>query len=74
MLSEGMWYAATRKMRMKRKIATALARDVSEEREKSGSRDPPLDFLAAATTDLFEAVVVLRFLAATALGAEGARS
>jgi hypothetical protein len=67
MLSDGMWYAAIRKMRMKRKIATALASEISEEREKSGSRDPR-DDLAAATTDFFRGVLVLRFLAATSFG------
>src|ERR1700712_2310202 len=73
MLSDGMWYAAIRKMRMKRKIATALASDVSEAREKNGSRGPR-DDLAEATTDRFEGAVVVRFLAATARGGEGARS
>src|SRR6185312_11423720 len=57
---------------MKMKIATALASDVSELREKSGSRGPRGD-LAAATTDRLPAVRVLRFLAATAPGAERAR-
>ena len=34
-------------------------------RVKNGSFLPPLDFLAAATTDFFAGVRVLRFLAAT---------
>ena len=59
-------------MRMKRKIATALASDVSEPREKNGSRGPRGE-RAEATTDRFEGVRVLRFLAATALKAEGTR-
>mgnify|MGYP001547935576 CR=1 FL=1 len=65
MLSDGMWYAAMRKIRMNRKIATALRSDMSDEREKNGS---PLggDFRAEATTDLFDRDG-LRFLAATAL-------
>jgi hypothetical protein len=36
MLPDGMRYAATRKMRMKRKIATAPASDVSDERLSTG--------------------------------------
>jgi hypothetical protein len=50
---------------MKRKIATALASDIREAREKSGSRGPRVD-RAAATTDFFAGVRVLRFLVATA--------
>jgi hypothetical protein len=65
MLSDGMWYAAMRKMRMNRKIATALRSDMSDERVNSGSRGPR-DFRAEATTDRFEREG-LRFLAATAL-------
>jgi hypothetical protein len=67
MLSDGMWYAAMRKMRMKRKIATALRSDVSEARDIHGSLGP-LPLRAAATTDfLFADELELRFLAATTL-------
>src|SRR5665213_3110468 len=48
MLSDGMWYAAMRKMRMNRKIATALRSDMSDERVNTGSRGPR-DFRAEAT-------------------------
>ena len=51
---------------MKMKIATALASDVNELREKNGSRGPRGE-RAAATTDRLAGVRVLRFLAATAL-------
>ena len=54
---------------MKRKIATALRSDMSDEREKNGSRDPR-EPREAATTDLLLRGE-LRFLAATALGDEG---
>src|SRR5947209_5389968 len=73
MLSDGMWYAAMRKTRMNRKIATALASDINDARDRNGSCGPRED-RAAATTDLFAGVRVFRFLAATALGAGGVRS
>ena len=66
MLADGMWYAAIRKIRMKRKIAAAQASDVTPSRVMKGSRGP-FPFLAEATTDFFAGVRVLRFLAATAL-------
>jgi len=68
MLPDGMWYAAIRKMRMKRKIATAQASDFAPSRVKKGSLGP-FPFLAEATTDFFAGVraLLLRFLAATSL-------
>ena len=69
MLSDGMWYAAIRKMRMKRKIATALASETTVSRVMSGPflpLLPPFDVRAAATTDFFAGARVVRFLAATA--------
>src|SRR6476469_8853877 len=56
---------------MKRKIATALRSDISPSRVRNGWRGPP-DDRAAATTDFFAGVRVLRFLDATALGGRGA--
>ncbi len=44
-------------------MATAYERETMPSRVTSGSLLPPLDFLAAATTDFFAGV--LRFLAAT---------
>jgi hypothetical protein len=67
MLSDGMWYAAMRKMRMKRKIPTALKSDMSDARESHGSLGA-LPLRALATTDFFfGGGLELRFLAATAL-------